>query len=122
MQIRSSIITRATVGAAVAGVPGVSFQDTRSRDGWYEPIREFRARDGRNGFEIFLSGSSRYASQHDRSEKAPSWTEWGLVIAALFFVDPNAEIGQYKGVEDFHTQTATAYGKTEAETPWLQEA
>jgi len=119
MQIRSSIINRATVGAAVAGVPGVSFQDTRSRDGWYEPIREFRARDGRNGFEIFLSGTSPYRSQHDREEHAATWTEWGLVIAALYFVDPHAEIGQYKDKADFEQQTATYRN---GETPWLEAA
>jgi hypothetical protein len=122
MQIRSNIITRTTVGTAVAGVPNVTFQDTRSRDGWYEPIREFRARDGRNGFEIFLSGSSPYRSQHDRSEHAATWSEWGLVIAALYFVDPDAEIGQYKSLQDFEEQTARAYGKTDAETPWLVAA
>ena len=119
MKIRSSIITRATVGTAVGSIPGVSFQDTRSREGWYEPIREFSSRDGRDGFEFFLSGTSCYRAQHDRDEFAATWTEWGVVIAALYFVDPNAEIGHYKSREDFQTQTATAYGKTEAETPWL---
>lgn len=122
MLIRSRTITRATVGAAVRQVPGVTFQDTRSREGWFEPIREFRARDGRNGFEIFLSGSAPYRAQHDRDEYAATWTEWGLVIDALFFVDPDAEIGPYKGLRDFREQTARAYGKTAEETPWLKAA
>lgn len=119
MKIRSNIITRATVVAAVSNTRGVTFQDTRARDGWFQPIREFRARGGRNGFEIFLSGSSNHRAQHDRDKHAATWTEWGQVIDALFFVDPHAEIGHYKNKSDFYDQTATAYGKTEAETPWL---
>ncbi len=118
MKIRSDIITRATVGAAVSSA-GVSFQDTFSREGWHEPIREFKPRTALYGFEFFLSGSSRYAAAHDRDEKAATWTEWGIVIDALFSVDPDAEIGQYKGREDFRRQTAEAAWKTDAEKPWL---
>lgn len=119
MKVRSDIITRATVGTAVAAVPGVSFQDTRSRDGWYEPIREFKPRRFANGYEFFLSGSSRYAAAHDSSEKAATWTEWGIVIDRLYAVDPNAQIGHYTSREDFRSQTAAAHWKTDAEKPWL---
>ena len=108
MQIRSSIITRENVVAAVLGVPSVSFQDTRSQDGWYIPVREWTARDGRRAFEIFLSGTSRHRAQHDREEFAATWDEWGIVIDALFDIDPYAKIGQYDGRHDFLDQTTEA--------------
>ena len=93
-------ITRAAIGEA-ARKAGVNFQDTFSREGWFQPIREFRARDGRDGFEFFLSGSSPYRAQHDRSEFAATWTEWGIVIDALFDLDPDAKIGHYNGRDEF---------------------
>ena len=34
-----------------------------------------------------------------------SYDEHGELIAALFEIDPDAIIGQYKGVNDFHEQT-----------------
>lgn len=104
MLIRSDIITRATVGAA-ARTAGVNFIDTGSRDGWYEPIREFKPKAFANGFEVFLAGSSPYAAQHGYGEKAATWDEWGVFIAALYSVDPNARIGPYADRADFIRQT-----------------
>ena len=122
MKVRSNIITRATIGAAVHSVPGVTFQDTRSRDGWYEPIREFKPRSRYEyGFEFFLSGSSPYRAQHDREEFAATWTEWGIVIAALFEIDPDAEIGWYKGRDEFYRITDEIRWRSREEKPWLYE-
>lgn len=36
---------------------------------------------------------------------AATWGEWGVFIANIFAADPNAIVGQYKGVKDFHSQT-----------------
>lgn len=112
------LITRAVIGEA-ARKAGCQFQDTRSREGWFQPIREFRARDGRDGFEFFLSGSSSHRAQHDREEYAATWTEWGIVIDALFDIDPDAKIGHYNGREEFFRITSQAYGRSGEETPWL---
>lgn len=127
MIVRSNIITRATVGAAVAAVPGVAFQDTYSREGWFQPIREFKPRRYAYGFEFFLSGSSRFASAHDPSEKAATWVEWGVVIDALYRVDPSAQIGWYESRADFLAKTSSDYrirsGEiARADVPWLAAA
>lgn len=116
MVIRSNQITRATIGAA-ARAAGVRFQST-SED-WYEPIREFTPRRYQYGFEVFLAGKSPRRSAHDRNEYAATWTEWGVFINFLYFVDPAAQIGPYKNREDFRRQTAAAESKTDAEKPWL---
>lgn len=38
-------------------------------------------------------------------EMAASWTEWGWFLARVFDRDPDARCGDYRGVEDFNTQT-----------------
>ena len=119
MKVYSHILTADDIAKAATYAP-VSFQNTGSREGWFVPIREFKARDGRRGFEFFLSGSSPYRAQHDREEFAATWTEWGLVIDALFKVDPNAKIGHYDGREEFLRTTDELAWKTRAEKPWLR--
>lgn len=139
MKVRSDIITRATVGTAVANVPGVTFIDTNAVEGHYEPIREFKPKAFANGYEFYLSGSSKYAAAHQSQggyerEKAATWDEWGLVIEALYAVDPNAEIGHYTSRSDFIARTAdeasrirlyhdpeSYYGRTH-KAPWLAAA
>jgi hypothetical protein len=127
MIVRSNIITRATIGTAVAAVPGVAFQDTFSREGWYVPIREFKPRQYARGFEFFLSGSSAHRAQHDREEFAATWVEWGVVIDALYQVDPSAQIGWYESRADFLAKTSSDYrirlGEiARADVPWLAAA
>ena len=110
MIVRSNIITRATIGEA-ARTAGVNFIDTNAREGWFEPIREFRPRSFAHGFEFFLTGSSKYNAAHQSAqggysyEKAATWDEWGIVIAALYAVDPDAQIGYYANRADFITKT-----------------
>lgn len=110
MKVKSNIITRATVGEAVRKA-GVSFIDTNAREGWFEPIREFKPRTHEHGFEFFLTGSSKYAAAHQSAqggyerEKAATWDEWGLVIEALYDVDPDAVIGYYTSRADFIAKT-----------------
>lgn len=36
---------------------------------------------------------------------AATWEEWGWFISALFALDSDAKIGQYKNAEDFHKVT-----------------
>lgn len=62
-------------------------------------------REGKHGAKQFWCGSvnGRYAAnRHTYSyTRAASWAAWGYVIAELFNRDPNAHIGQYRGVDDF---------------------
>ena len=137
MKVRSNIITRATVGTAVRDA-GVTFIDTNARDGWYEPIREFKPKAYEYGFEFFLTGSSPYAAAHQSDqgggEKAATWDEWGLVIDRLYFVDPHAQIGHYTSRADFIAQTRSehervatwhdpnGYQARSHRAPWLEAA
>ena len=126
MIVRSDIITRATIGAVVINAgESLRFQDTNSRGGWYEPIREFTPRRFRNGYEFFLTGSSPRASAHNRDEKAATWIEWGNVIAALYEIDPDAEIGWYRNRDHFMEYTASEAERpgcdcSRSDMPWLQ--
>lgn len=44
-------------------------------------------------------------NRHGRSDAyAATWAAWGWFIAELFNRDPDARIGQYKGVADFRRQ------------------
>jgi len=122
MIVRSRTITLDDVYRAVRQAPAVTFQNTFAREGWFVPVREFTARDGRSGFEFFLSGSSPYRAQHDREEFAATWTEWGVVIDVLFEVDPSAHVGFYKGRDEFvrFTRREVERGfRKPAEAPWL---
>ena len=56
-----------------------------------------RKRD--HGFTVYLEGSSPRRSQHDRDAYAATWDEWGIWIAALYDIDPEAIIGQYSSRE-----------------------
>lgn len=104
MKIYSDKLTNTDLRHALP--EGVSFQDTFRRPGWYEPFRGFKPRRHfERGYEVFLSGSSRYNSAHDRYEKAATWDEWGIFIAALFEIDPEAKISHYDGRDDFIAQT-----------------
>ena len=137
MIIRSDTITRADIGNAAQSVPGVNFINTNARDGWFEPIREFKPKGYANGFEIFLTGSSPYAAAHQDTvhggqyEKAATWDEWGIVIDKLYAIDPSARIGHYTDRSDFIEQTAkerdriaqwhdpASYYARSRQAPWL---
>lgn len=125
MIVRSDIITYQDVVRAVLAVPGVDFQDTRSREGWFVPVRTFAPKRFARGYEFFLSGTSRHRAQHDRDEFAATWVEWGVVIDALYRVDPEAQIAWYTSREDFLAKTANDYRVRRGEitdVPWLVAA
>ena len=122
MIVRSNVISMADIGAAVrAAGSAVTFQDTYSREGWFVPVREFKPRRYERGFEFFLAGSSTYRAQHDREEFAATYDEWGIVIAELYKIDPDAEIAWYDNARDFITKTEK-YQPRNAAAPWLADA
>jgi hypothetical protein len=59
------------------------------------------------GYEIQLSGSSRYSAQSGQW-KAATWDEWGVFLAFLFDREPGLIAGSYDGRDDFINQTADA--------------
>ena len=96
MKIHSDVITEADLkeAAQIRGMRGVEIAITREG-----------SRSRKTGWDVKLYGSSSYASQSDRSRKAATWDEWGIVINYLFEVDPEAIIGKYSSASKFHEYT-----------------
>lgn len=122
MIIRSDIITAEHVRQAVAYARSTG-QDVYLIDG----VRSFTPRRKAFGTEVFLgSANGRYASAHDPDWKAASWVAWGEVIDRLSLIDPDAEIGFYKGRDHFLTFTAdevyrrNTYRGEGIVAPWLE--
>lgn len=65
-----------------------------------------------HAFDVYLEGSSNRQS-NGRDHKAATWDEWGMIMAALYVIDPDAMWGSkawgYKNVHDFHTQTCDRF-------------
>lgn len=56
-------------------------------------------------FELQLSGTSRRSNQSNTA-RAATWDEWGVVLAALFELDPAMVTEYYESAEYFHWATA----------------
>ena len=54
----------------------------------------------------------------DSGNLAATWDEWGVWMAALYNIDPDAIIGNYRYREDFYAQTSR-YQPRGARAPWL---
>lgn len=74
------------------------------RAGGYFTIVPEPSRSHDHGYLVRMSGSHRSNMQR-LPDKAATYDEWGIFIARLFMIDPNAKIGNYKGWEDFDRQT-----------------
>lgn len=69
-----------------------------------------RSRSRSAALELRLSGNSPYMSQGgDRDEKAATWDEWGVVLAAVFAADESATAGEYLNGEHFHWTTGNRF-------------
>lgn len=99
MRIHSDKLLGVDIYAATQGLPGVSVETCTSHGS--------RKRDG--AYEVKLSGTSSYDSQgvddYGQTFKAATWDEWGIFIARLFAIDPEAIIGQYKDLYSFEAYT-----------------
>jgi len=121
MKVYSDTITRMDIEHAVAPIEDVYVED----------FRAFSPRKGGNGYELFLYGAgerhkrrSAHAPIGGRSESmAATWTDFGVMIAALFKIDPRAEIAFYNGVGEFiaETERATESYRSRNEAPWLAD-
>lgn len=86
-----------------------------SQDIHIEDARQFKARKSINRYGLEFYGYSytgKQASGHrpvgsyplDGTPRAASWDAWGWLITRLFKIDPEAWVGQYKGIHDFIRQ------------------
>ncbi len=111
MRIHSNLITTADLGHALLDAQveatGVFLDTTRYE---YKRGRKF----AHSHYHVSLEGvGARHTRQRnsgqyggtDYNGYAATWMDWGWFIAVLFRYDPDAQIGFYKGRDDFHEQT-----------------
>lgn len=103
MKLHSAKITSADVYAA-ARRAGVSVNE----------LTEHGSRSHGTAFSVYLEGSSPRQS-NGRDHKAATWDEWGMVMADLYRIDPNAMWGSkawgYTNADDFHDKTQNRFAK-----------
>jgi hypothetical protein len=75
-----------------------------NRDKDWASVHRQGSRSHKIAFSVRLSGSSKYVMAN-LPDKAATYDEWGEFIAALFFNDEDAKIGNYKNAADFDLQT-----------------
>jgi hypothetical protein len=108
MKIHSNTLTTKDIWASTiaTGMLGVHVDDDIVVKG---------SRSRTRSFNVKLTGNSNHAPNNGRSggfdygEKAASWDEWGIFINALFLVDPEAIVGQYKSYADFKAYTCNRF-------------
>lgn len=82
----------------------------RGMSGVYAEVAAKGSRKRDHAFEISMTGNSPYRTNSGNrgaayDDRAAQWDEWGIVIAELFALDPEAIIGQYKDADTFHQYT-----------------
>lgn len=111
MRIHSEKITASDIFAATKanGMTGV-----------YAEVMHHRSRTHTRAFEVALTGNSGRrvntgtSGAHEENHAA-TWDEWGIFLAHLFAVDPQARVGgakypTYVDAQEFHDRT---YGRFE---------
>lgn len=100
MRIHSDNLTSSDIGAAAQAarimVVTNDQKGSRSRD---------------HAFEFSFSGSGAHRSQwRAMNHRAATWDEWGIALAHLFTVDPDAIVPQvYESAEHFHWATGNRF-------------
>lgn len=98
MRIHSNTLTALDIYRATDALPGVFAQ-----------VEWKGSRSHANAFEVRLEGTSTRLTM-DRKGQAATWDEWGVFIAAVFEVDPEALWGSaktpnYRNADHFHAVT-----------------
>ena len=78
-----------------------------SAEAWAE-ITEHGSRKRSHAFEVHLTGSSKRRNATN-TDYAATWDQWGIFIAAVFEIDPEATMTYYTDAADFHYQTGTRF-------------
>jgi hypothetical protein len=115
MKIHTDTLTMRQVYAATSasGMRGVTLERCDQRG----------SRSRARSFDVTLRGNSTRKpnpgtgrNRPDEGEYAATWDEWGMFIAALYLLDPEAIIGQYGSRAVFEEATAWRFDDLDATT------
>lgn len=105
MKIHSDTLTESQLYTAKRGLPvylETVCVGSRSRNHGFL----VRLSADRDDLHRRAANSGQYgASSNTIGEVAATWDDWGVWIARLFLLDPNAIIGPYKGRNHFYAET-----------------
>jgi hypothetical protein len=127
MKIHSDTLTLQDVLSAVPS--GCYLADPGEKFQGYTNVGIEGSRKRERGYVVRISGSSSYMMQR-LPEKAATWDEWGIFIAAIFAHDPKAICGHYKSLKDFIEQTTKEHDRIKQwrrdllpthSAPWLAQ-
>jgi hypothetical protein len=98
---------------------------TRTAPGvYFHHLAEKGSQSHPRAFKIVLSGTSPRRGQAtigDSEYYAATWDQWGIVLGALFAIDPSARVpGVYADGGDFHWQTGGRFNGKGELTPCPQ--
>lgn len=108
MRIHTDILTHADIVSAVRAAGIETAPNVRTVRLSVEGVKHHRSRSRARAFAVKLHGSSSRQTQ-DGAGPAASYDEWGIFLAALFAIDPEAIAGPYDGAEFFHWTTANRF-------------
>lgn len=86
---------------------------------WADTCTPKGSRSRKRAFDVHLSatpgkdrfGKARRAPQTPNGARAATYDEWGLFIAQVFRLDPDAIFGPYKGRDHFNELTRFNYAE-----------
>lgn len=103
MRLHTDKITGLDIYNAAKDLPGVVVAYT-----------DHGSRSHDHAFEVRLEGNGTRAGYATKDHQGATWDEWGVFIARLYQVDPNALWGSakhpvYDGADNFHYLTADRF-------------
>ena len=116
MKIHTNVLTARTIFASVP--EGCYLAYFTTLDGRETNLDQVGSRSHDRAYVVRLSGTSKNAMR-GLPDHAATWDEWGIFIAELFKLDPDAKIGQYKTHDDFLAYTADMYNRASLYRPDL---
>jgi len=129
MKIHSDTLTDAQIRECVPeGCYLAAHYNERADHEDWASVHVLGSRRRERAYSVRLSGSSNYRMQR-LPDKSATWSEWGIFIAALYDLDPEAIIGQYTSRENFMEVTQAEYERRSryqpdlgVEVPWLRSS
>lgn len=115
MKIHSNTLTVQDIRAAV---PDGCYLARHYIDDERATVHTLGSRTRDHAFSVRLSGSSKSTMRH-LPDKSATWDEWGIFLARLFKLDPQAVCGWYKSHADFIEKTRAEYERCAANRPDL---
>jgi hypothetical protein len=115
MYIRSNILTTQNILDSLQHARSEGFDIYLDVDAG---IREFSPRRFERGFKLYCESLNGKRARNGRVGMAASWDAYGVAMAYLYALDPDAEIAWYKNRDDFYEKTSL-YAHRMGEAPWL---